>query len=103
MTKRGFQETGVQHADALAVSVGDGLVGRDVPIVDDEGIVDPGVAPLEHAGAHHLRYAGAQRTLPRAYRHVGADTHVTEEQGDGAEAPFRQTVGAVNQVADAVY
>ena len=38
------QEADIQHADALSGAVDERPVGRHVPVVDDEGAVEPGVA-----------------------------------------------------------
>ena len=45
VAERLLQEADIEHADALAIAVDERLIGGDVPVIDDEGAVEPG-APL---------------------------------------------------------
>ena len=95
----------VQHADALAARVDQRLVGRDIPVVDDEGAVQPGAAAAEHRVAHHLRHAGADGALvglAAEQAHVGGDAHVVEEQRGRAPAAERQGAFRVDDLVDVV-
>ncbi len=93
----------MQHADALTIGVDNRLVGRYVPVVDNERVVDPGVALVEHAASHRVRHARADGALAAIVGNVGADAHVVEKHRDRSEAALGQAARPVDQIADGIH
>src|SRR3546814_2069588 len=55
-------------------------LARDIPVVDDEGPVEPGLSLVEHRAPDDAGHPGAERPPALEQAHVGADAHVVEKQ-----------------------
>ena len=97
-----LQEAHVEHADTLLVTVHDGFVGRDVPVIDNKSAFEPGLAVTQHRSTHRSGNARTERTHTFEQAHIGADAHIVKEQGSRAVAALRQGIGAVDQIVDGV-
>ena len=63
-----LDDADIENADHLAMQIVDRAVGRNIPVVDHEGLVEPQLPALEHLLVNLLRYArsnGAYSVLPQ--------------------------------------
>ncbi|MCY1293683.1 hypothetical protein D9M70_429500 [compost metagenome] len=103
VSERRFQKSGVKHADAIAETVQDRFVTRDIPVIHHERPLQPGFAPLQYHVAHLLRDSRAQGPLPLEQTHVGGDTHVIQKQRGGSLAAQRQRAVSIDDAVDLVH
>jgi len=94
--ERRLEKTDIQHAHALAAAVVHRLIGRHVPVIDDEGGLEPGQAALQHVAAHLVRGARAERARALEQAHVGGDAHVIDKQRRRPRAAFGQAACAID-------
>ena len=87
-------------------AVGERLVARDVPVVDDEGAVEPGVAarraPRRAPSATRGCRWRARRVAAPNRRTLVRDAHVVEEQRRGARLPNGSEPSRVDDLVDVV-
>ena len=102
LAKGRFQITHIEHANARALAVEQGLVCRHIPVVDHKGPVEPGLAAHQHGLAHGLRHPRANGALVLEQAHIGGDAHIVQKQRCGADAAHWQGALRVNNVVDVV-
>ena len=97
-----LQKADIEHADTLAIGVDERLVGRDVPVVDDEGAVQPGAPLAHHRRADRRRHPRTQRAPPLEQADIGRDPHVVQEQRRRSLAALGQAGLAIDEVVDRI-
>ena len=102
VVERFLQKSDIEHADALAIAVDERLVGRNVPVVDDEGAVEPGAPLTHHCRADRCRYAGPERAPALEQPDIGADPNVVQEQRRRSLAALRQAGRLIDEVVDRI-
>ncbi|MEY9412088.1 hypothetical protein ABH989_006554 [Bradyrhizobium ottawaense] len=100
--ERLLQKADIEHADPLAITVDQRLVSGDVPVIDHESTVEPGVPVAQHGRAHRRRHARAERAPSLEQTDIGRYPHVVQEQRRGALAALRKARSAVDEIVDRV-
>ncbi len=100
--ERGLEIAHIKHPDPAAETVQDRTVGRDIPVVDDKGAVEPGAPLAQHRRPHRRRDAGAERAGPLEQPHIGRDAHILQKQRRRALPRARRAAVAVDQRIDRV-
>ena len=100
-----LEKADIQHADPPAAGIRQRQIARDIPVLDDEGTPQPGLAAPEHRLAHRRRHPGADRTLGLRVAeqpHIGADAHIVEKERRGALAAEGQRAVRIDDPVDVV-
>ena len=97
-----FGKADIEHADPAAIGIEDRLIGRDIPVVDDEGAVAPRPALIEHGAADFLGDARADGAPVAEQANIGADADIVEEKRRGALDAIRLAGSMIDEIVDRI-
>jgi len=100
--ERAFEKADIEHADAFAAAADQRFIGRDIPVANDEGAVEPGLAVAKHGAVYGVGNPGADGTLAGKQADIGGHPHVAEEERGGAGAVEGQGALGIDDGVQAV-